>query len=337
MDGGTLTPTTMVDDDLVSSNTMRDDPDPTASTEQVPPELIALPDELLEKLCVGLGFESGSITSIARLACCCTRLRDMIGSDEACIAPLVDKFGMAATVEAYWREQTRQSKPMRPVPRLPTVPATRLRRAFRTLELLHVAGTVNGLGTGHICPIDHAAKQNRIYFKRKGRAYMTAAATPEIKPGSSPSRIVEAALLLRRHERLSVHIDGHEGSEEGVTHESDGGDPGHMPSPLPMRVSFGASLARAEAVRGALLELECLRGVSRGRRGLPDGAKMWGAMTRVRFAGRVHCRGCEDEVVKRAGWVGVDTAHVEVFFRLDGVELPARADHYAQLPPLPTS
>lgn len=162
-----------------------------------------------------------------------------------------------------------------------------------TLELLGVIETVVALGT------------NRIYFSNRGRAIspITRSDTPSIRPGSSLPRLMEFALLLRRHPRLTVAIDGHEASHEALTHRSEDGSD--------VRCSHGRSQQRADAARDALLELECLRRVS------PTGARTWGTLPSARFAERIeHCRGWEDAVATAAGWSGgLETSHAELFVR----------------------
>ena len=178
-------------------------------------------------------------------------------------------------------------------------------RPLRRLELLHVTHRLDACG-------------NRVFFQRRSRVYMhPSAQKPCIKSGASTARVVEAALLLRRHARLTVIIEGHEAVEEGVSHQTGAGDE--------LRVSFGSSLARAEAGRDALCELECLQSISSGRLG---GARVWGSLPKARFAPRIQCRGWEDAVVEAAGWAGADTCQAELFFTLDGVELPQRGSHY---------
>ena len=171
------------------------------------------------------------------------------------------------------------------------------------LEILAIAETMAGLGT------------NRIFFQRKGRAYMHSA--PVLRPGSSMARLVEFALLLRRHPRLSLRIEGHEGSHEGVCHDAEDGSGS-------FRASFGQSVQRADAVRNGLLELECLEKLTK------LGAKQWGRLPAKRFASRIQTQGWEDSVAEAAGWSGgLETCHAECFFTLDGIEVPARPPHYS--------
>ena len=54
-------------------------------------------------------------------------------------------------------------------------------------------------------------------------------------------------------------------------------------------------------------------------------------MPTVRFAYRITCRGWGKAIAVAAGWsAGLDSRHAEVFFRLDGAEMPPRPPHYAQ-------
>lgn len=176
---------------------------------------------------------------------------------------------------------------------------TQVQPAF---ELLSIAETCVGLGT------------NRVYFQRKGRLYLHA--EPVIRPGSSLPRVIDFALLLRRHPRVKVVIEGHESTCEGVVQTMEDG--------REMRASLGQSEARARVVKDALLEYECLERISR------NGSKVWGKLPQPRFAGRITTRGWEDSVSEAAGWsAGLESAHAELYFTLDGVEVPARSSAYA--------
>jgi hypothetical protein len=174
--------------------------------------------------------------------------------------------------------------------------------ASPTLELLGVAEAVAALGT------------NRVYFQRRGLAQ-----NHTIRPGSSMPRIVEFALLLRRHPRLRLAIDGHEGANEAAYIEAADG--------TPTRASLGASQRRADAVYAALLGLECLEELD------ARGNRVWGRLCQPRFEPRItRCRGWEHAVAHAAGWHGgLETAHAEIFVSLDGVEVPARGPHYLAL------
>ena len=121
--------------------------------------------------------------------------------------------------------------------------------------------------------------------------------------------------MLRRHPRLTLAIDGHEASHEGVVHETEDGSS--------VRASFGQSQLRADVVKSALLEIECLTGLSR------LGAKIWGKLPSRRFGERITCRGWEDSVAEAAGWEGgLETCHAECYFTLDGVCVPSRPEAY---------
>ena len=125
--------------------------------------------------------------------------------------------------------------------------------------------------------------------------------------------------MLRRHPRLTLAIDGHEASHEGVVHETEDGSS--------VRASFGQSQLRADVVKSALLEIECLTGLSR------LGAKIWGKLPSRRFGERITCRGWEDSVAEAAGWEGgLETCHAECYFTLDvmkdSVCVPSRPIFY---------
>jgi len=173
------------------------------------------------------------------------------------------------------------------------------------LELLGIAETIAAMGT------------NRIFFQHTGRVHGPWHGRPVIRPGSSMPRLAEFALLLRSHPRLTVTIEGHEATQEGIVHLTDDG--------RSVRTSFGGAQQRAEAVRDALLEHERLERVG------STGA-VWGSLPSTRFASRItSCRGWEDAVVEAAGWSGrLETCQVELFFSLDGVEVPSRGSHYKE-------
>ena len=122
-----------------------------------------------------------------------------------------------------------------------------------SLALLDVIETVKGLG------------QNRIYFKAT-KSYSEQQPT-KIRPGSSFPRLAEYVLLMRRHPTLTVRIEGHEGRNEGVriVDDVDSGDDEPEPPPpfnpyMPANVvSRGRSKERCEAVRAAMLDMECLK------------------------------------------------------------------------------
>ena len=79
----------------------------------------------------------------------------------------------------------------------------------KTLELLSIIEAVIGLGT------------NRIYFQRRAKALLSTGLKPQVRPGSSGCRLLEFALLLRRHPRLTLKVEGHESSAEGEVFEFD--------------------------------------------------------------------------------------------------------------------
>jgi hypothetical protein len=178
-----------------------------------------------------------------------------------------------------------------------------------TLELLGVCEAVCGLGT------------TRIYFRGRGRTSVHDESEPDfssIRPGSSMPRLVELALLMRRHPRLTVSIEGHEAPHEGTTVCAEDGSA--------VQISCGASHARAEAVRNALIELECSEHVT------TLGQRLWGKLPVRRFAERItNCRGWGCSVVQKAAWHGPrETFQAELFFELDGVEVPQRDGGYAR-------
>jgi hypothetical protein len=157
------------------------------------------------------------------------------------------------------------------------------RSSSGVLEVLGVIETVVGLGT------------NRIYFQKRKAI---------IRPGSSRARLEEFALLLRRHPRLRLSIDGHESSLESIMHTASDG--------TQLRASLGLAQQRAQAVKDALIELECLDHVDR------RGSRVWGRLPSVRFESRVKCTGWEDAVAQAAGWsAGLDSCHAECFFTLE--------------------
>ena len=57
-----------------------------------------------------------------------------------------------------------------------------------------------------------------------------------------------------------------------------------------------------------------------------------GGFDSIRPARRVVGRDWKDDVVRAAGWGNgaLGSHHVELFFTLDGVEIPTRSEHYAQ-------
>lgn len=174
-----------------------------------------------------------------------------------------------------------------------------------SLPLLDVLETVTGLGT------------NRIFFS-SGRRPLDTETTPTLRPGSSMPRLVEFALLMRRHPTLSVCIDGHAGTHECMTYQTNSGGT--------VQVQSGIGHRRAEAVRRAFLDLECLERLD------ARGNKVWGRMPTARFAPRITARGWDDAVSAIAGWSGgLNTCHAECFFRIGGSghEVPTRPDHYA--------
>ena len=175
-----------------------------------------------------------------------------------------------------------------------------------SLALLDVIETTVGLGT------------NRIYFSsgRRPITFSADKAKPTLRPGSSMPRLIEFALLMRRHPTLRCFIEGHEGPQEGLSFET---PEGHT-----IRAARGVSHERAEATKAELLNLECLKALDK------RGNKVWSTMPRSRFAGRVECRGWDDGVAEAAGWTGgLGTCHAEVFFVLNGVEVPRRDEGYA--------
>ena len=168
-----------------------------------------------------------------------------------------------------------------------------------SLAVLGVAETVAGLGT------------NRIYVHRRNGV---CGQRMVLRPGSSTSRLVEFALLLRRHPTLHVVVEAHESAHEGYE-LTDGGRSTHM--------TYGVSQERADVVLGALAELECLERLA------PSGARVWGTLPSARFGPRVRCRAWADRVAEEAQWGrGLNTSHTELFFTIDGIEMPPRGPHY---------
>ena len=246
----------------------------------VPTTVDDLPDELLERIVMALAEDYCSgVVSLVRLARCSRQLHALVANPSV----------LALCAAQY---------------ELSSAPAVTF-ASHVSFELLSVIETVAGLGT------------NRVLFTRGKASAVNQLGTdqPVIRPGSSMPRVVEFALLLRRHPKLSVRIEGHEGTHEAVHHAA--GD-GHV------RMSLGASVQRAEAVRSALLDLECLERLDR------RGNRVWGRMARPGFKSRITCRGWEDAVAAEAGWTTpLETSHAEVFFSLGGVEVPSRGVAYA--------
>ena len=62
-----------------------------------------------------------------------------------------------------------------------------------------------------------------------------------------------------------------------------------------------------------------------------------GFADRIRPARRVVGRDWKDDVVRAAGWGNgaLGSHHVELFFTLDGVEIPTRSEHYERIDPAP--
>ena len=242
-----------------------------------PLHLLDLPDELLERLLFPVAF---SALDFVRFACCCRRL------SAAAILPW-------ATARCNAMIRSHGVK----------VPPHSEAHPFRCYELLHVIDVVADLGS------------NRVLFQKRGRS-CTRDSKPSLKAGSSPARIQQTALLLRRHCHLRLAIDGHEAEAEGVVHiAADGSE---------VRASLGASEVRAEAARDAILELECLRGLDAKR----GHSRVWGRLPLVRFGPRMTVRGWQDAVAQAAGWTGVETCQAELYFTLHGAEFPSRPDHY---------
>jgi len=246
-----------------------------------PPAFADLSDDVLERLCLALidDFCTG-VTSLVRLSRCCHRLHGL-ASDPTIISRCAEVYGIRSRS-----------------------PGQRVR-----LALLGVAETVTGLGT------------NRIFFKKSNvfnAAMFSESCEPQMRPGSSVARLLEFVLLLRRHPALTLVIDGHEKTSEGMSLEGTDG--------IEMRHSHGNSLQRAKAVRSAMLEHECLERID------ARGNKVWTArLPSPRFPDRIEVCGWEDSVAQIAGWTsGLETMHAECFFTMDGVTIPARPEHYAR-------
>ena len=252
--------------------------DPLAA--EPPACLPTLPDDVLERIACVLAHDlCGGVSSLVMLSRCDRRLHTFA----------VDPGVLARCAAVHGVEDA----------------------STASLALLDVIETVAGLGS------------HRVHFANGRRSVATQGALGSdggtratIRAGSSLPRVVEYALLLRRHPSLTVTLEGHEGPHETMRFRTERGQE--------ISAALGESHKRAEAVREALCDLECLEKLDR------RGNKVWGQMPVSRFTPRIHCRGWEDSVADAAGWTGtLATCHVECFFTLDGVEVPRRGTHYA--------
>ena len=175
-----------------------------------------------------------------------------------------------------------------------------------SLALLDVIETCRGLGT------------NRIFFQAARTSPLGISyGKPKINANLSMPSIDNFALLIRRHPKLTLAVEGHEATQEGSNTTTMEG--------LVLRSSHGASQQRAQVVRDALIDLENLEKIDK------RGNKVWGRFPKARFATRITARGWEDGVVEAAGWTGghLATCHCELFVSLDGCyEFPERDEGY---------
>ena len=163
------------------------------------------------------------------------------------------------------------------------------------LEHLGVLETVAGLGT------------NRIYFGQRRRLYQRH--NLPLRPGSSEPRLREFMKMMETHPSTTVAIEGHASSQEGDLRDSNG---------RPVNISQD----RADTVCCLMADQQWSRECFR--------------ICRIPFS-RMRRRGWKDHVVRAAGWgQGTLGSHlVELFFTLDGVEIPTRSEHYARIDPAP--
>ena len=144
---------------------------------------------------------------------------------------------------------------------------------------------------------------NRIYFGQLGRLYKRN--NLPLRPGSSEPRLREFVKMMEAHPRITVFIEGHASSQERDQRDSNG---------RPVNISQD----RADTV--------CCLMADQQRDGF----------CRIPFS-RMRLRDWTDRVVVAAGWgSGTLGSHlVELFFTLDGVEIPTRSEHYARIDPAP--
>ena len=121
-----------------------------------------------------------------------------------------------------------------------------------------------------------------------------------LRPGSSAPRLREFVAMMVRHPTLTVTVDGHESDFDHTLS-------GHSTK----------SQARACFISGLIHDGE-------------DGHSI--EATRIQF------RGWGNAVVSAAGWGNgaLGSNHAELFFSLDGVEIPTRGVHYSQTGPRPS-
>ena len=146
---------------------------------------------------------------------------------------------------------------------------------------------------------------NRIYFGQRRRLYQRH--NLPLRPGSSEPRLREFMKMMETHPRTAVSIEGHASSHECQLRDSHG---------RPVKLSED----RAETVSFRMAD--------------PEGGPLF--RCRIPFS-RIARRGWKDDVVRAAGWGdnALGSHHVELFFRLDGVEIPTRSEHYARIDPAP--
>ena len=145
---------------------------------------------------------------------------------------------------------------------------------------------------------------NRIYFGQLGRLYKRQ--NLPLRPGSSEPRLREFVKMMEAHPRSTVFIEGHASSQERDVRDSNG---------RPVNISQD----RADTVC-------CL---------MAD--EQWDGFCRGIPFSRMRRRDWTDRVVVAAGWgSGTLGSHlVELYFTLDGVEIPTRSEHYERIDPAP--
>ena len=144
---------------------------------------------------------------------------------------------------------------------------------------------------------------NRIYFGQRGRLYRKH--NLPLRPGSSAPRLREFVKMMETHPSTTVAIEGHASSQERDVRDSNGR-------------CVNISQDRADTVSCLMADQQ------------RDG------FCRIPFS-RMRRRDWTDRVVVAAGWgSGTLGSHlVELFFTLDGVEIPTRSEHYARIDPAP--
>ena len=132
---------------------------------------------------------------------------------------------------------------------------------------------------------------NRIFIEQKPPPEADIGCL-SLRPGSSGPRLFEFAALMQRHASLTVIIEGHESTLEYQRREQ----------------MYGQVLSEDRA------------------------AEVFDFMQRPDIVDRMRDRFWNDDVARAAGWGNgaLETHHTELFFTLDGVEVPTRGDHYAR-------